>query len=384
MRLMMVTRDLPPRVGGIQTYALEMARRLAASCDEFAVIAPNTHGAKEADSRHSFRVVRVPGPHDAFPLSSVPAQRHVASKLRPDAVFYTHWGAAAYGAWACPGVAAFVAAHGRELLIEPWQAIPRAGAAYVRRRRQVLTSAAGVFPVSAYTGRFVEEVGVSAERIHVVPNGTDPVRFAPRDGASLRRELGLVDRQIVLTVGRLVARKNTRLLVEAFGSLRERHPRAVLLVVGEGPERARLEATAQRSGIAESVRFAGAASDADLPRFYNAADVFASPIVSDPPDVEGFGLVFLEASSSGVPVVGPDRGGPREAIVPQITGFCVDPTSRDAVAGAISELLAAPDRARALGVAGRARVLEQGTWDHAADRLVDAMKRSVHRGRAAA
>jgi phosphatidylinositol alpha-1,6-mannosyltransferase len=204
----------------------------------------------------------------------------------------------------------------------------------------------------------------------VVPNGTDPERFAPRDATQFREELGLTGRPVALSVGRLIRRKGFDVLIDAFGRVLRRHPRAVLLIVGDGPERWRLEARARRSGVAAAVRFEGAVSAAALPRYYNLADVFAAPIKSEPPDVEGFGLVFLEASASGVAVVGPDRGGPCEAIVHGQTGLCVDPTSADAVANALTELFDHPDRARALGARGRAVVVERGTWDRAAQTLL--------------
>jgi phosphatidylinositol alpha-1,6-mannosyltransferase len=202
-----------------------------------------------------------------------------------------------------------------------------------------------------------------------VPNGTDPERFRPLDASSLRNALALTDTSVVLTVSRLVPRKGIDTVLRALPEVLDAVPSLTYLVVGTGPDRERLERLATNLGIRPHVHFTGHVPFDDLPRYYNAADVFAMPSREASPDVEGFGLVFLEAGACGIPVIGARTGGIPDAIQDGETGLLVPPSSPEALANALTRLLSSPDLAHRLGEQGRRHVVQEANWDHVADQL---------------
>jgi phosphatidylinositol alpha-1,6-mannosyltransferase len=173
--------------------------------------------------------------------------------------------------------------------------------------------------------------------------------------AALRRRYGLGDAPVVTCVSRLVARKGQDQLIRALPRLRERVPGTRLLIVGDGPDAARLHGLAGAYGVAEHVVFTGAVPAAELPAHHAAGDVFALPCRTRGGglDVEGLGIVLLEASASGLPVVAGDSGGAPETVREGVTGHVVGGRDLDALTGALVGLLADPQRARRMGAAGR-------------------------------
>ncbi|MGH2589384.1 MAG: glycosyltransferase family 4 protein, partial [Actinomycetota bacterium] len=159
-------------------------------------------------------------------------------------------------------------------------------------------------------------------------------------------------------------------LIRAMPEIRRRVRDATLLVVGGGPYRAELDDMA-RDAPPGAVVFAGQVSEADLPRYYRAGDVFAMPCRTrlGGLEVEGWGNVFIEAAACGRPVVVGDSGGARETLVDGVTGLLVDGRDVAAVADAVATILEDPARAAAMGAAGRARVERGFTWRHAAAQL---------------
>jgi glycosyltransferase involved in cell wall biosynthesis len=179
--------------------------------------------------------------------------------------------------------------------------------------------------------------------VDVVSMGVDTEHFrARRDARSLRKQLG-IDGPMILFVGRLAEKKGVRYLLEAMPSVLSDRPDATLVIVGDGPLRGELSLQARDLGISESVRFLGARSPAELPRFYSAADVFVGPsIVAENGDTESFGLVFAEAMSCGCPVVASDVGGISDLVVPGKTGLLVPQRNAQEIAEAIARVLSEP------------------------------------------
>jgi phosphatidyl-myo-inositol dimannoside synthase len=175
----------------------------------------------------------------------------------------------------------------------------------------------------------------------------------------------------VVCVSRLVPRKGQDVLIRALPEIRRRVPGTVLLCVGGGPDEPRLRRLAAEVGVAQDVVLTGAVPVEELPAHYDAGTVFAMPCRSRHAglEVEGLGIVFLEASASGLPVVAGRSGGSPDAVRHGETGLVVDGTSTTQVAGAVAGLLQDPDRARAMGAAGRDWVQREWRWDVLAARL---------------
>jgi phosphatidylinositol alpha-1,6-mannosyltransferase len=233
--------------------------------------------------------------------------------------------------------------------------------------------------LGAYTrGRLERAVSASAhDRLVQLAPGVDATKFKPDTGGDVvRQALDLTDRRVIVCVSRLVARKGQDVLLHALPSILRDVPDAALLIVGSGPARKRLEALTDRLGLRAAVRFTGSVPSADLPAHYDAGDVFAMPCRTRRAglDVEGLGIVYLEASAAGLPVVAGRSGGAPDAVLDGQTGHVVDGTDVGAVGAAIVGMLRDPDGAKAMGAAGRAWVQRDWTWEAAAQRLTEMLR----------
>jgi phosphatidylinositol alpha-1,6-mannosyltransferase len=253
--------------------------------------------------------------------------------------------------------------------------------------RVATSGATRVLAVSRFTGRVVRTAVSPRVPVSLLPPGVDTERFRPDlSGDEVRARHGLGDRPLVVCVSRLVPRKGQDVLIRAMPRILRRVPDAALLIVGTGSDRARLDALAAeapRGSVAfagevpdaeaprGSVAFAGEVPDAELPAHYAAADVFAMPCRSRLAglEVEGFGIVYLEAAAAGKPVVAGNSGGAAEAVTDGETGLVVDGRHEDAVGEAVAALLADPARSEAMGKAGRARAERWFAWPRLTERL---------------
>jgi len=241
------------------------------------------------------------------------------------------------------------------------------------RLRRELGSAAALVAISDWTAERLLGLGRSVglpeleARLHVVPLGSDPKVFRPdRETGGLRRRLGLPDGRWLLTVGRLVPHKGVDVALEALLLLSAEVPELRYAIAGGGPERERLEAKAKALGLEQRVHWLGQVSDADLPLLYSMAEIYVGLSREEGIGVEGFGIALVDASASGRPVVAGRSGGIGSAVHDGVTGLLVDPTSAGAAARAIGTLLAEPERARAMGVAGRHLVERDLNWKRVA------------------
>jgi phosphatidylinositol alpha-1,6-mannosyltransferase len=214
----------------------------------------------------------------------------------------------------------------------------------------------------------------AASRMVRLAPGVDTAAFRPgAGGVAIRERHGLRDRPVVVCVSRMVPRKGQDTLIKAWPRvLAAASGRPALLLVGDGPYRAKLEQLAARTNVADSVVFTGPVPAAELPAHYDAGDVFAMPCRTRRGglDVEGLGIVYLEASASGLPVVGGDSGGAPDAILPGETGYVVPGRDVAGVADRIAGLLTDPADARAMGEKGAAWVDREWRWELVADRLM--------------
>lgn len=377
-RVLLVTNDFPPRRGGIQSYLGEFVGRLVdAGSHSVTVYAPQWKGADahdEAARAAGYRVVR----HPTTLMLPVPAVDSRMRRLIAEHDIDTVWfGAAAplalLAARARQAGASWVLAstHGHEV---GWSMLPIARSVL----RRIGDEADVVTFVSRYTrSRFAPAFGPSASLEHLPP-GVDTDRFRPDPAgrAELRKRYGLGERPTVVCLSRLVPRKGQDMLIKALPSIRRQVDGAALVIVGGGPYLETLRRLARDREVADHVVFTGGVPGEELPAHHALADVFAMPCRTRGAgmDVEGLGIVFLEASASGVPVIAGKSGGAPEAVQHNKTGLVVDGDRVDKVAGAVIELLSNPDRAAAMGSAGRQWVTSEWRWDTLAARLADLLR----------
>lgn len=361
-----VTNDFPPRQGGIQSFVHALATRLPA--DRVVVYASDHEGSAAFDRRQPFEVIRHP---TGLLLPTPASRRRILTAARDHGATAAWFGAAAPLALLAPslraaGVGRIVAStHGHEA---GWAMLPGA--------RQALRRIGRDCDVVTYLGGYTRRrlAGALGDRatLRQLAPGVDIETFTPDvDGSPVRRRYGLLGRPVIVCVSRLVPRKGQDVLIRALPSIRREIPEAALLLVGHGPYRDELVRLAHRVGVASDVVFAGAVTDDELPAHFAAGDVFAMPCRTRRfgLDVEGLGIVYLEASAVGLPVVVGDSGGAPDAVRPGETGAVVDGRDVAAVARAVSRLLGDPASAAVIGANGRSWVEAQWTWDTAARRL---------------
>ncbi|WP_291299257.1 glycosyltransferase family 4 protein [Elioraea sp.] len=215
--------------------------------------------------------------------------------------------------------------------------------------REAIAQADALIAVSAALGEGLVALGAAPGKVTVLRNGVDLALFRPvADRAALRETLGFTG-PTLLSIGHLIERKRHHLVIEALRHLPEHR----LLIIGEGPERAALEARAQEWGVSPRVRFAGAVPHRELPRYYTAADVMV--LASSR---EGWANVLLEAMGCGTPVVATPAWGSREAVAAPEAGIVVDDATAEAIAAAVRHLCEnPPDRVATAAYAA------QFSWD---------------------
>ncbi|MET9343561.1 glycosyltransferase family 4 protein [Nonomuraea sp. NPDC003727] len=356
-RVLIVTNDFPPRPGGIQSFVHGLALRTPSVI----VHASRWRGWEEFDGRQPYPVVRHP---TSLMLPTAAVARAAARLVTAHGVDTVVFGAAAPLGLLAPRLRAAGArrivmlTHGHESspLFRPLM-------------RRIGAHADVVTYLGSYTHARLVGVVPAAKLVRLTP-GVDPALFHPSvEAAALRRSLGLDGRPVAVCVSRLVPRKGQDTLITAWPLVLRAVPSAVLLVVGGGPYHRRLARMAAPLG--GSVRFTGVVPPAELPSYYAVGDVFAMPCRTrlGGIDVEGLGIVFLEASATGLPVVAGASGGAPDAVRHGETGLVVDGRSVEEVAGALIDLLGDPGRARKMGERGREWVSGEWDWEHVAARF---------------
>ncbi|ARQ71216.1 glycosyltransferase family 4 protein [Streptomyces marincola] len=377
-KTLIVTNDFPPRPGGIQAFLHNMATRLDPQRVVVYASSWQRSGEKaremaEFDAAQPFPVVR---DRATVLLPTRRATRRAAALLRAHGCTAVWFGAAAPLGLMAPALRAAGAerlvatTHGHEA---GWAQLP--GARTLLRR--IGESVDTVTYLGEYTrGRIARALTPDAAgRMAQLPPGVDEKTFHPGSGGdAVRAALGLTDRPVVVCVSRLVPRKGQDTVIRALPQVLAAHPETVLLIVGGGPYRADLEKLAAGLGVGEAVRFTGEVPWEELPAHFGAGDVFAMPCRTRRGglDVEGLGIVYLEASATGLPVVAGDSGGAPDAVLDGETGWVVRGAGEGApaeTAERIATLLGDAELRRRMGERGRAWVEERWRWDLLVERL---------------
>ncbi|MBN2113565.1 MAG: glycosyltransferase family 4 protein [Acidimicrobiia bacterium] len=350
MRVLLVTNDYPPKPGGIQQY---LGNLVAAFWGEVRVLAP-------ADEGDDSRVVRHPRPF-MWPTRSV--RRWVAEQAADFGADVVLFGAPHPLALMGPalrratGVPYAVICHGAEVFL------PAAVPGLRQALRHALRRADALFGVSRYTRGRVERF--AGRPVHYLGAGVEAV-FSPGEPP---------EEAVVGCVSRFVPRKGQRRVLGAVARLRAEGREVSLLLVGTGRDEQDLRRLAARLGV--PTRMEVAVPWSALPGLYRQMTVFAMPCRSRwfGLEMEGLGLVFLEAAACGLPVLAGDSGGSPETVVPGVTGYVVPDDA--ALEEGLRLLLDDPARAREMGRAGRDRVLAEYTWDQVAARLAEGLREAA-------
>jgi phosphatidylinositol alpha-1,6-mannosyltransferase len=366
-RTLLITNDFPPRPGGIQQFVHNLAVRRPAG--SLVVYASTWKGAEKFDAAQPFPVIR----EATGMLLPTPAVARRAADLARAHDCDTVWfgaaaplGLLAEGLRRGAGIMRAVGiTHGHEI---GWAALPVA--------RQLLRRIARGNDVLTYLGEYqrvrLDRALHGRTKLERLAPGVDVDAFHPGvDGSAVRARYGLSDRPVIVCVSRLVPRKGQDMLIRALPEIRRRVPGAALLLGSGGPYRAKLERLAREHGVESDVVFTGSVPWAELPALFAAGDVYAMPCRTRAAglDVEGLGIVYLEASATGLPVVGGDSGGAPDAVREGETGYVVGGRDLAALTDRLAGLLNDPVRAKAMGAAGREWVEREWRWETQAARL---------------
>ena len=363
--VLFVTNDFGPRAGGIETFIIGLIQRRPFGQTIVYTSFQENSERYDADwlTNYGVRVIRdrskilLPTPRVAFHLRNIVKSEGITT--------------AAFGAAAPLGLLS--------------ASIKRAGV----RRTVALTHGhevwwAKVFPfnlllrrigstvdVLTYLGEFTRNaishgltVQAQQSMVKIAP-GIDVDHFLPTDASALRKSLGLTEKKVIVSVGRLVHRKGQDRLIEAMPEILKTVSNAHLLLVGEGPHRDHLQKLIQKHRLEGSVTLIGRIDYKDLPLYICVGDIFAMPSRSRLMglEVEGLGIVYLEASACGLPVLAGNSGGAPDAVVQNETGLVVDGTNNKEIADAAIELLTKVDLSKKMGAAGRQWIVENWRWE---------------------
>lgn len=367
MRILVITNDLPPRVGGIQYYVDRLCRGLTERGDDVTVYGSSSPGWQDWDREAPYEVVREP---TTTLLPTPRVLRHaetLVERRHPDVVVF---GAAFPLGLLGPrlrrrtGVPYAGFTHGLEV-----SALRAPGGRLALRA--IGRDAAAITFVSHWCRDLLEPAFGMGPQYELLPPAVDPAFHPGVDGTEVRRRFGVGDDPVVVCVSRMVERKGQDRLIEALPRLRQRVPGAQLLLVGGGPHRDELVSLAHRFDVQRWVHFAGQVGDEELPAHYAAGDVFAMPCRERKGglEVEAFGIVFLQAQAIGRPVVAGAIGGVPDALDAGRTGLLVDGESVEAVTDALAALLGDPARATEMGEAGARWVSSRFSWRQRAEDL---------------
>ena len=369
-KVLVLTNDFPPRPGGIQFFVHALAMRLPP--ESVTVYAPAWAGAEKFDAELPFLVVR----HPTSLMLPVPSVARRAERiLAAEGCAAVLFGAAAPLGLLAPrlrraGAERLIAlTHGHEV---GWAALPGARATL----RRIGDSVDTVTYLGEYTRvRLARALSPqAAARMTRLTPGVDVSEFYPgAGGQAVRERWGLGGRPVVVCVSRMVPRKGQDTLIRAWPLVLATTPDATLLLVGDGPYRSHLERMARHLGVDRSVVFTGAPSRAELPAYFDAGNVFAMPCRTRRRglDVEGLGMVFLEAAATGLPVVGGDSGNSADAIRDGETGYVVPGVGVADLADRLKRLLNDPGAAKAMGEKGLAWVHREWRWEIVAQRFTE-------------
>jgi phosphatidylinositol alpha-1,6-mannosyltransferase len=372
MRALVLSENFPPKIGGSGRHLWELYRRMPT--DRYVIAAGEDPGQESFDSTHDLDVHRLPltFPTRFLRPASLPGYQHAFAEVRrlvrDKGVTCVHAGRTipeGLLAWALlrsTGVPYVCYAHGEEINLsnpEPSPAWYRR-AVYGSRELAllvglVLRNASAMIVSSHNASRILRERwGLPAERIRLLHPAVDTTRFrpAPRD-AAVRRRLGWGDRPVVLTVGRLQKRKGQDVMISALPALRREVPAILYAVVGSGEERESLERLAAELRVESSVQFLDELSDDELIECYQQCDLFALPNREIGGDIEGIGIVLLEAQSVGKPVIAGASGGTRETMRIPHTGLVVPCEGPEELTREIASMLQDPPRLERMGREGR-------------------------------
>ena len=379
IKILITAFDFYPNTGGVATYAWELAESLGKQGFDVLVLAKNRKK-KEKESLF-FKVQYIDLPQAGL-LAFPELARHICKLIwtwKPEKIIST--------LWMPGGVAAVIAKVATRKKIDIYTVVHameviESDKTFKKRLRAKLSflkfwtfrKLTKVICISQYSRQLVlKHTNCEPDKTVIVHNGVNPDKF--RQFAIEESTLNRWDNTypLLLTIGRLVPHKGIDSVLKALPRLIETHPMAQYLIGGSGPDRERLEKIVRDLDLSDHVTFLGHVDENDLAKYYSMADLFVLLSREEFPNVEGFGLVFLEAAACQTPSLGGKSGGIPDAILDQKTGWLVDPNDIDRIVNKFLEIFSHPKIVEDMGLKARDYTLQNRSWDHVGHQFIDHM-----------
>jgi glycosyltransferase involved in cell wall biosynthesis len=376
MRVVMLSTSFPPEIGGIQAHVTNLAQSLTAQGHQVRIVTVRRNRSERVrDTFQGLNVTRVPQLNLPKTLTTqylaLSTALLIALRARgqADVVHYhTFWPDAFTAFVVNKFVPTIYTVHESRFLIMAEQAESQ------RRLKLALKPFQGIIAPSTELLEVARQLGVSSDRSVFIPNAVDSNKFSTDVArGSVRACYDIpADQLLILCPRRLVPKNGIEFLIESLHLIRHQLDKISVLIVGEGSEREKLEARVRELGLQKSVIFCGSQSNDELPAFYADADIVAIPSLMEATSIAG-----LEAMACARAVVATRVGGLPEIIEDGVTGLLVPPQDPKALAVAITRLLETPELRKQLGMAARARVEREFTWDQVASKTSNAYERAI-------
>lgn len=369
----------PPEQGGIQNYLYNICKRLPT--DKVVVWAPINFQAKEFDSQQKFKIIRKSYNSALRPLglSSVDyffSLKRIIKENNIDIIQCGHLHPLGMASLLCKKfykIPYIIYTHGTEIT-----ELENASGFKKKMMQKVLHEAQNIVVTTDFMrDHLIAKFGFTRDENFLneifvkIPPGVDSKMFYPLNAESLRARFGISDQKIILTCGRLVPRKNQEMIIKAMPNIIKRVPRAVYYIIGSGPTEEKLKLLIRNLNLQDRIKIFSRVSNKDLNFYYNLADIFVlvSKEIKEKKDIEGFGLVYLEANACKKPVVAGNTGGVAEAVLDAQNGYLVNPASISDVTAKIVKLLRDQRLNQEMGNFGYQRVVKDFSWDCLVEKL---------------
>lgn len=381
MKMLFLTDKFPPSEGGSRIYYYNLCKNYPP--ENVVVLTKKVEGYQEFDRKQAFKIIRKGKPLPNWKYSQLPRgilpllwSIYLIIKERIDVIHCGDF---------FPGAAIGLIL--KKIMGKPFvYYVHEKGRIWYSQyrfqpkfRKIILRNADRIVAACSYAEQGVkEDLDENKEKVFKITPGVDFEKFKPDPMPNKTwQDLDLINRKVILTIGRLVERKGQDTVIRAMPIILREVPDAVYLVAGRGPHELVLRRLVEELNVQNNVRFLGFVRNQELPKLYGVCDLFVMINRETAQDAhEGFGMVFTEASASGKPVIGGKSGGTGDSIVDGFTGYRVDPYNVDEVAACIIKVLKDPELARTLGRNGREWVVKNCDWREKAKQL-EAVNRSI-------
>ena len=363
--ILVLTQNFLPDVGGIQIYVAQLVEALAARGERVTVFADAARGDQAFDATlHGVTVLRFGGPRPLRRLHKAFAAYRWLATTPCKGIFCDSW--KSIELQPRPRVPVIVLAHGNEYLPRGWR--------WRRRVSKALRKTDVVVAASHYTARLVQPYASNGGLVQVLHPPIEPLPEAEPGALARLTDLVGRSRPLLAGIGRLEPRKGFDKVIAVLPELVRRFPGLTLVIAGDGPDRARLQALVRDKGVGDSVKLLGRVDDAMRAALLSSADLFVMPTRRAGRSVEGYGIVYAEAAWYGLPSLAGAEGGGAEAVVDGGTGCVVAGDDEAAVLRGIELLLSDDAARRRMGEAAQRRVRQQGTWAACIEDFLAALK----------